>query len=203
MPAKSWKRWVVFFSRCGENAQRIDFQVATLLLANVEPFVAHANELLADPANQASRQATVHDLKTMMAAAERVGNAKKARPAIQEFIPQLMDCATNMMDIEASTPEGQKEALRMQSTLNDISRAVKLTDMGPHTGMMNQLVELHKGEETKEKKKNQSTFFFRSRFDGVCSQQSFCEASWQCGSFRRLGSAHARSAERGAQDAAR
>lgn len=50
-----------------------------------------------------------------------------------------------MMDIEAGTPEGLKEAERLQSTLSDISRAVRVEGMGPHTGMINQLVELNKG----------------------------------------------------------
>jgi hypothetical protein len=137
--------------------------VAQALLVHVEPFVAHANELLADPANAQSRQATIKDLqvriflwrrrelifvvprKDMISAAERVGVPRKKRAPIQEFVGELMNCATNMMDIDASTPEGQKEAKKMQTTLNDISRAVKVTDMGPHTAMMNQIVELHKG----------------------------------------------------------
>ncbi len=140
--------------------------VASTLLAHVEPFVAHANELLADPANDASRKATIKDLKDMIDAAALVGAPKKARPAMQELIPQLMDCATNIMDIESATPEGQKEAAKLQSTLNDISRAVKVADMGPHTGMMNQIVELHKGEigcwerAKKKRKKYRLCFFF-------------------------------------------
>jgi hypothetical protein len=117
--------------------------VANKLLAGVEPFVAHANELLADPADQAAKQATVDDLKGMIAAADRV-SAPKPKNNVQEFIPELMECVTNMQDIEAATPEGQKEVERMMNTLDGISKANKVTDMGPHTQMINQLVELHK-----------------------------------------------------------
>ncbi len=80
----------------------------------------------------------------MIAAAERVGVPKQNRSTIQEFVPELMDCASRMMDVESATPEGQKEVQRMLATLNDITRANKVSDMGPHTGMMNQIVELHK-----------------------------------------------------------
>ena len=119
-------------------------QVAQELMAKVEPFVAHANELLAEPANAKSKQATIHDLKAMIAAAERVGVPRQKRAAIQELVPELMDCASRMMDIETATPEGQREVQRMQSTLNDITRANRVSDMGPYTAMMNQIVELHK-----------------------------------------------------------
>lgn len=118
--------------------------VASKLLAGVEPFVAHANELLADPANVQAKDATVKDLKDMLDAADKVGAPKPKQGNMQSFIPELMECVTKMQDIEPATPEGEKEAARLLNTLDAISRANKVGDMGPHTRMINNIVDLHK-----------------------------------------------------------
>lgn len=51
--------------------------------------------------------------------------------------------------IDPLTPAGQQEAQRVQSALNDLSRAVRVAELGPNTRMLNGLVELHKGKKKK------------------------------------------------------
>ena len=80
-------------------------------MAKVEPFVAHANELLAAPANPEAKAATVADLKDMISAAEAVGAPKPKQNNISSFIPELMECINNMQEIEPATPEGQKVSM--------------------------------------------------------------------------------------------
>lgn len=88
-------------------------QVATALLAHVEPFVARANELLADPTNEPSRQATVkvecvvcvflfgdgflQELNDLIAAADRVSAPRRARSVVHEVVPEMIDCANKML----------------------------------------------------------------------------------------------------------
>lgn len=121
---------------------------AQALLVHVEPFVAHANELLAKPKDAKAKEAVVKDLKEMLKNAEKVGAPKPKHAlggkTIEQFIPEIMEIATKMQDIEPLSADGQREAQRLCATLNDITKANRVTDMGPHTGMMNQIVELHK-----------------------------------------------------------
>lgn len=78
-----------------------------------------------------------------MSAAERVG-APKPKNSAQAFVPELMDCISKMDQVDLATPAGQKEAQRMLSHLDGITRANRITDMGPATSLMNHLVDVSK-----------------------------------------------------------
>ncbi len=84
-----------------------------------------------------------HHSKDLLSAAERVG-APKPKNNAQAFVPELMECISKMEQVDLATPAGQKEAERLLSHLDGITRANRVVDMGPATSLMNHIVDVSK-----------------------------------------------------------
>lgn len=95
----------------------------------------------ASKVNKREVASAAKDLETVVKATE----GAKAKPvAVSNFIPELLDCMSKMEQVELTTPEGQKEAERVLKTLDDITRANRVQDMGPATDLLQNVVALSK-----------------------------------------------------------